>query len=300
MRITVHGGHGPHGKLGAGAVGFCSESLVDRKIKDSTIKFGKQGGHTMFDCTVETAGTQSGIVSKIKKNINSYAADINLSIHLNANKKSAKDGVTKGVECWIYPGDNKALAYANKICSAIMELGFKNRGVKTSSSLGVLKGIKNGGVNILIECFFCDDQDDFLLYSKLGSDAFGKAIIEAVTGQKIQNGKSESKTVLGKYQITDPKFGKLDLGYVFEPGYYRANAPKNAEEKQIFAKATDTQLFEHFKTFGMKEGRQGHAYFNVGVYRERYLDLKNKYGSDLPSYYKHYCVTGVLEGRKGI
>ena len=50
----------------------------------------------------------------------------------------------------------------------------------------------------------------------------------------------------------------------------------------------------------MKEARQACADFNPKVYRERYTDLNNVFGSDWMQYYKHYCTLGIKEGRKGI
>ena len=74
---------------------------------------------------------------------------------------------------------------STRICKNMNALGFTNRGNKVRTDLGVLKGIKNGGLNILVEIFFCDDQDDFNLYSKVGADAIGKAIAEGIVGKTI-------------------------------------------------------------------------------------------------------------------
>jgi len=48
----------------------------------------------------------------------------------------------------------------------------------------------------------------------------------------------------------------------------------------------------------MKEGRIAKKTFNVKKYKERYEDLRKKYGSNLMEYYKHYCLYGKKEGRK--
>lgn len=183
---TVHGGHAKHGNKYCGAVGYCSESLVDRDICAAVIKYLKMAGHTAYDCSVDSGISQSNIISKIKKNINSHpGAQANISIHLNAASKSKADGKIKGSEVLIYATKTAAEVLAIKVCLNLKALGFTNRGVKTRTDLGVLKGITNGGANILVECFFCDDQDDYILYTKLGADAIGKAIAEGVLGKSI-------------------------------------------------------------------------------------------------------------------
>ena len=289
-KYTVHGGHAPHGKLGAGAVGYCSESLVDRTIKNSVISWLKTAGHMAVDCTYESAGTQSMVLTQIKKKINAEQnVTANISIHLNASKKSAKDNKVKGCECWVYTGDKAATTMASRICASLSLLGFTNRGVKNTTSLAVLKGIKNGGVNVLVEVFFCDDEDDYILYNKLGVAKVGKAIAEGITGHTIVE---QTKTTVNKNYIYDG----VNYGLVFNPDYYAAH---NSDVVHALGN-TPSKLFEHFLAFGMKEARQASTDFNVRVYKERYLDLQKAFGQDWPAYYKHYCIHGYTEGRKGI
>ena len=184
---TVHGGHAAHGKKCCGAVGYCSESLVDRDICNSVIGWLQKAGHVAYNCTVDSGISQSNIISKIKKNINSHSgATCNISIHLNAaTDKSAADGKVKGSEVLVYSTNTKDAVIANRICLELKVLGFTNRGVKSRTDLGILKGITNGGANVLVECFFCDDQDDYNLFKKVGVDAIGKAIAMGVLGVAI-------------------------------------------------------------------------------------------------------------------
>lgn len=290
-KYTVHGGHAAHGKKNCGAVGYCSESLVDRQIKDAVIKYLKLDGHLIKDCTVDSGLTQSSIITAIKKLINSdTGVTANVSIHLNASKKSSKDGKNKGVECCVYSTNSTDAIIANSICKAIARLGFTNRGVKARTNLGVLKGIKNGGANILVECFFCDDEDDYILYTKLGADAIGKAIAEGVVGHDI-NAKKDTSVEMQNYI-----YDGVDYSKVFNPSYY---ALKNSDLKKVYGE-NPKDLFTHFLIFGMKEGRIASPDFNVQVYKERYIDLKKSYGQSLPEYYKHYCTFGYSEGRKAI
>lgn len=83
---------------------------------------------------------------------------------------------------------------------------------------------------------------------------------------------------------------------VFDATYYynRYADLRNAGLK------TDAQLWEHFKTYGMKERRQASASFNVDKYASNYIDLRKAFGSNWKSYYRHYCEYGLKEGRKAI
>ena len=65
-------------------------------------------------------------------------------------------------------------------------LGFTNRGVKTSTSLYVLKNTKSPA--LLIEVCFVDDKDDCNLYKKVGADKIGKAIAEGLVNAELSNG----------------------------------------------------------------------------------------------------------------
>ena len=44
MRINVHAGHNPAGKVACGAVGLIQESVEDRRVKDDVISQLRQAG----------------------------------------------------------------------------------------------------------------------------------------------------------------------------------------------------------------------------------------------------------------
>lgn len=179
---TVHAGHAKQGNAYGGASGKCHESVEDRLIKDAVIKYLKMAGHIVYDCTVDSGSSQSGIIAEIKNKINSYDnVTANISIHLNCY-----NGNANGTECEVYQNIGQTSEIANRICSKIASLGFLNRGVKTRTDLGVLKGIVNGGSNILIETFFCDSSADYFLYQNIGPDVMGKTITEAIINAKIE------------------------------------------------------------------------------------------------------------------
>lgn len=282
---TIHAGHAAHGKRNCGAVGFCAESLVDRQIARTTKLWLEKEGHTVYDCTVDEGITASAIISNIKKKINSHKnATANISIHLNASKTSKEDFKIKGSECLVYSTLGDDAIMAKRILRELTYIGFPSRGVKRRTDLGVLKGINNGGLNILVEVFFCDDEDDYFLYKRLGADVIGKAIAQGILGRVISNKSTNSYMHDG-----------IDYSHVFNPTYYEQH---NSDLKKYAGNST--KLFEHFLAFGMKEGREASADFNVKAYKERYPDLKDKFKNEWPLYYKHFCLKGYSEGRKGI
>lgn len=86
----------------------------------------------------------------------------------------------------------------------------------------------------------------------------------------------------------------VDYSKVFDPIYY---SNKYSDLKTAFG-TNSTNLFNHFCSYGMKEGRMASANFNVLKYKEYYADLRNAFGNNLPEYYKHYVVFGYKENRK--
>ena len=216
---TVHAGHAAHGNKYEGAVGFCAESVVNRAIAKAVIKYLTQAGHVVYDCTIDEGITQGNIITKIKKEINSHPQCIaNISIHLNAVSKSKADGRTKGAEALVYSTVSNDAGIANRILMELKALGFPNRGVKKRTDLGVLKGIYNGGCNIIVECFFCDDEDDYNLFSKVGADAIGKAIAMGILGKPISVMMAAHPTLKMGSRGTEAQRLQLNLNKVANAG----------------------------------------------------------------------------------
>lgn len=91
-------------------------------------------------------------------------------------------------------------------------------------------------------------------------------------------------------------YNGLNYSLVFDPTYY---ANKYGDLKKAFGSNANS-LWNHFKTYGLKEGRQGSANFNVIAYKNRYADLQKAFGNNLPEYYKHYVQFGNKEGRSAL
>lgn len=173
MIFNVHGGH--NFKV-PGANSVLDETTEDRKVKDLVISKLKILGHTVYDCTDDLGTSQSANLKNIVAKCNAHLVNIDVSIHFNAGANDVSgDEKTTGTEVYYY--STKGKAYAEKVVNAIAELGFKNRGVKSSSTLYVLKHTNSPA--ILIECCFVDDKDDANLYS---AEAMANAIVKGITG----------------------------------------------------------------------------------------------------------------------
>ena len=174
---TVNAGHGikPNGTVGA--VGLLDESTENRNVAKELIGYLKQEGHKVIDTTVDS-GNATQIVNEIVKKCNAQTVDLNISIHFNAFDKASN-----GVEVFGYNTNNKATG--DRIISNIASLGFKNRGFKTSTTLGFLRNTSKP--SLLVEVCFADNKEDADRYKKVGHKAIAKAIAEGILNKKIQD-----------------------------------------------------------------------------------------------------------------
>lgn len=181
MRINVHAGHNPDGKVACGAVGFIQESTEARKVKDEVIRQLRQMGHTVYDCTCENGASQADVLTKIVNACNAHTVDLDVSIHFNAGAGDKNgNGQTTGTEVLVYSTAGGAKQAAESVCASISSLGFKNRGIKANTSLYFLR--KTKAPAMLIECCFVDDRDDIQLYD---AQKMAEAIVYGITGMKV-------------------------------------------------------------------------------------------------------------------
>lgn len=180
MKINIHAGHNPDGKIACGAAGLIKESTEARLVKDEVIARLRQMGHTVYDCTCDNGTDQADVLQKIVSACNAHTVDLDVSIHFNAGAKDLSgDGRITGTEVLVYRQSGKANSYAKQVCDAIAELGFKNRGVKINAGLYFLR--KTKAPAMLIECCFVDDRDDVRLYN---AKKMAEAIVYGITGQR--------------------------------------------------------------------------------------------------------------------
>ncbi len=91
----------------------------------------------------------------------------------------------------------------------------------------------------------------------------------------------------------DTIYNGVDYGAVFDPAYY---LNQYSDLRTALGNNSALALW-HFVTYGMKEGRQGSAEFNLTSYKNRYADLRTAFRANLAQYYLHYMRTGKSEGR---
>ena len=181
MKFNIHAGHNPDGKIACGAVGMLKESTEARAVKDELVAILKSQGHTVYDCTVDDGASQSNVLTKIVNRCNAHAVDLDVSIHFNAGASDNKgDGKSAGTEVYTYGENSKANTYAKAVLDKISALGFRNRGLKYSKTLYVLRNTNSPAM--LIECCFVDDKEDFKMYDV---KKMAKAIAEGLTGKAV-------------------------------------------------------------------------------------------------------------------
>ena len=130
-----------------------------------------------------------------------------MEFHLNAAAGDRTgNGVTTGTEIFVHTNE-AGVTTEQAILRRMAALGFRNRGVKRSSGLAVLKYVFQRGVShALIETCFIDDKDDMALYGQK-FDAITRAIADGVAegfGMAVQD-KEEDEMVKEKTVSIDGK-----------------------------------------------------------------------------------------------
>lgn len=178
--VTIHAGHNPKGKIACGASDYIDESTEARIVVKKVKALLKKAGIKVYDCTVNNGTSQRDVLMKICKKCNSKIRDVDISIHFNsASHQTKKNKKTTGTEVWVKSKKGIRGQLANKMCLGLANLGFRNRGVKTTDNLYVLN--KTSEPALLIEVCFVSDPDDAMLYKKRKHDvanAIAKSILE--------------------------------------------------------------------------------------------------------------------------
>lgn len=172
MRINVHGGHSLKCR---GASGYLDEVNEDRKVKNRVIELLRANGHIVYDCTDDNGTSQNANLKAIVNKCNSHSVDLDVSIHLNA-------GGGTGTEVYVYSNSSKAKDEATRIAEKISNtLGIRNRGVKTTTKLYVLR--KTNSPALLIECCFVDNATDKAHWNV---EKCAKAIVEGILNKSVE------------------------------------------------------------------------------------------------------------------
>ncbi len=177
MVVGINCGHTVSGP-GYGAVGIIKESEHTRLVGQAIMSLLRSAGVTVVDCTIDQANTQQEYLAAAVALANRQDLDWFLSIHFNAS--SAHTG--KGVEVYTYEG--RQFQDALDVCSEISSLGFVNRGVKEGTGLCVIR--KTKAKSMLIECCFCDNQEDMDAYEAAGgAEGIARAIYRGIYTEAV-------------------------------------------------------------------------------------------------------------------
>lgn len=171
-KIVVDAGHGGKDPGAVNGANFekVAALAIAKKVKDRLKSAGYSVKMTRSKDKYLTLAERCEIS-------NEYDADIFVSIHLNA----ATNENAKGIETWRYTsvGNTTKKLASNVQTELIASLGWKDRGVKTSSNLYVLKHTRASAV--LIECGFISNNEECKkLFKESYQNKVAKAIVKGI------------------------------------------------------------------------------------------------------------------------
>lgn len=263
MKISISAGHNPRSKVAHGAVGLICESTEARNVTAKVIQMLKAQGHEVYDDTVNDGTSQNDVLKKIVNKVNAHKnLDVAISIHFNAGANKILDRKTTGTEVFVYNAASKAKDMAQKIVNSIASLGFKNRGVKTSTSLYFLR--KTNAPSILVEAAFVDDPDDVALYN---ADKMAQAIVKGITG--VAHTITTNNTPSTPNQTT-PSTTKKEFKVRVKASSLNIRAGAGTKYK-VVGKITDKGVYTIVDTYGnWGKLKSGKGWINISsLYAER-------------------------------
>jgi N-acetylmuramoyl-L-alanine amidase len=178
MVIAYRFGHNP---LCRGAVSdLLDECNENRAYGDRVIGYLREEGMECIDCTPEDNSSSSQELGEGVTNANNSGADLFISFHLNKAYNSYDGAI--GSEVWVYPNSDLSIEIGNRILERVSDIGFKNRGVKSSTGLYELNSTNMPAM--IIEGFFIEATEDVELYNERFDD-FCRSIASGVVGYEI-------------------------------------------------------------------------------------------------------------------
>lgn len=187
-----------HANYGGGVIssadgtkhGGVNEYEYNKALAPYVVKWLKSAGHKATLCIAP-----EGKLHSLNDEINYFIGeegkqDYDLSIQLHLNAFNAK---AYGCEAYAY--NEAGLKVANAICDKLGTV-WNNRGGQIKTGLYWTRKTKAKAV--LIESFFCDNASDYEKAKKLGFDAHGKLIAEAIAGKTISGNTSETNNSTDK------------------------------------------------------------------------------------------------------
>lgn len=266
MTIGINCGHTASGP-GSGAVGIINESEHTRLVGQALMGLLRAAGVNVIDCTIDQANTQNEYLAAAVALANQQDLDWFISIHFNASKY--RNG--HGVEVYTYEG--RQYQDAIDVCVNIVSLGFTNRGVKAGSGLYVIK--KTKAKSMLIECCFCDNQQDIDTYRAAGgAEAVAKSIYRAIVPHISQE---QETAIMGSSIATAEQLNE----------YLLSANPRATGYLHLAAIFLDE---------GEKEGVRGDGAFCQSLIETGYF----KFGGDVQPGQHNYAGLGATGGVPGL
>lgn len=176
MIIGIDKGHSTWDKSPCGAVGLLNESKENRPVGDKVIQKLRALGHTVIDCSCNSANSVSSQLASIVKKANAQKLDLFLSLHLNAGGGTGAEVYTTNTSGAKQEAKKLIDTYCNRT-------GFKNRGYKYAEFYVLRHTVAPA---MLIEMAFVDTEADFKKWNDLGAELIANAIVEGITGQVVQ------------------------------------------------------------------------------------------------------------------
>lgn len=201
MKILLIAGHGGT-PYDSGAVGCgYTEAVETRRMADALAPLLRARG---FDVVMYDQSKDAYKVVMQGGSLPLSGIGYVMELHLNSAANDPKgDGRTTGTEIYVHENE-KGVTVEQAVLRRVCALGFKNRGVKRSTGLAVLKHVfKRGVSHALIETCFIDDKDDMNLYGAK-FDAIAHAIADGVAegfGKAVQEPEKEDDEVVEKKTV---------------------------------------------------------------------------------------------------
>ena len=199
MIIGIDKGHSTWDKSPCGAVGLLNESKENRPVGDKVIQKLRALGHTVIDCSCNSASNVDEQLAAIVRKANAQKLDLFLSLHLNA-------GGGTGAEIYTTNTSGAKEEAKRLIETYCKRTGFRNRGHKYKE-LYVIR--HTNAPAMLLEMCFVDTETDFKRWNNLGVETIANVIVEGITGQIPMENKpvENTKPVESKPQVKEE--GKL-------------------------------------------------------------------------------------------
>ncbi len=145
--------------------------------------------------------------------------------------------------------------------------------------------------------YFTEGQNTYFAVN--ANESLGDLLALALKGTVIPttvDHNDNTYTVVNGGVDVSAMYGGVDYSPVYNAEYYQEN---NSDVAAAFNGDTEL-LIKHFVEYGMAEGRQASAEFQLGTYKSNYGDIAAAFGNDNKSYYMHYISCGKAEGRTAV